>query len=831
MQAQLREAQETIEAIRGGGIDSLMIGPPGQEQVYSLESADRPYRLIVEAMSEGAATVSPRGVILNANPRLTTMTGRSASELVGSAALELIPAAHHSAFAALIEVSAGASARGEVELARPDGTTVPVLMAVSAFDLDGMSLRCLVLTDLTARRAAEDRLSDANAALREAEAEVRTLNAELEARVAQRTADLERSNKNLQAFTYSVSHDLRTPLRGLSGFSESLLEDYGDRLDETGRGYAGRIQAASERMATLIDDLLRLSRVSRAVMNLGPVDLSAEVAAIAEHLQAREPGRRVRFTIEDGVRVTADRALIRTVLQNLVENAWKFTARRDAATIEFGTTTAEGAGVCCYVRDNGAGFDPAYADKLFQPFERLHAASEFPGTGIGLASVAADHRAPRRAHLGGGCRRPRRHLLLHPRPEGHAMKDRRQDKSQGQLAQAQRLESLGQLAGGVAHDFNNLLAVILNYATFTSEELADATESDWAGRCASARDDLAQISLAGERAASLTRQLLAFARREVVQPRVLDLDTVITSVEELLRRTLGEHVELVTSLAGDLQPILADPGRLEQVLVNLAVNARDAMPGGGTLTIDTSNITVDADSVAGGSESPPGQHVRLRVSDTGAGMPPEVIERAFEPFFTTKADGGGTGLGLATVYGILKQADGHIHIYSEPGGGTTVSIMLPATTLPTTPKAPEPTYQRTPRGETVLVVEDEAALREVTRRILARNGYQVITAASGPEALDIARHYPGEIHLLVTDVIMPHMLGKEVAEQVLAAKPGTEVLYMSGYARPVLASQGRLEPGVALVEKPFSAADLLAKAGQVLNGHFQGFKTTLGQPG
>jgi nitrogen-specific signal transduction histidine kinase/CheY-like chemotaxis protein len=410
------------------------------------------------------------------------------------------------------------------------------------------------------------------------------------------------------------------------------------------------------------------------------------------------------------------------------------------------------------------------------------------------------------------------------------VKDRRRpDKSQERLAQAQRLESLGQLAGGVAHDFNNLLAVILNYAEFAAEELAAATESDWAGRCESAHDDLGQISRAGERAASLTRQLLAFARREVVQPQVLDLDTVITAVEEMLRRTLGEHVELAISLAGGLHPVLADPGRLEQVLVNLAVNARDAMPGGGTLTIDTSNITVDAESIAGGSESPPGQQVRLRVSDTGTGMPPEVVAHAFEPFFTTKSDDGGTGLGLATVYGILTQADGHIRIYSEPGGGTTFSITLPATTLAAAPGTPEVTYQRTPSGETVLVVEDEAALREVTRRILARNGYQVITAASGPEALEIVRNYQGEIHLLVTDVVMPHMLGKEVAEQVLLIKPGTEVLYMSGYARPVLASQGRLEPGVALVEKPFSEADLLAKAGQVLNGHFQGFRTTLEQ--
>jgi CheY-like chemotaxis protein len=209
-------------------------------------------------------------------------------------------------------------------------------------------------------------------------------------------------------------------------------------------------------------------------------------------------------------------------------------------------------------------------------------------------------------------------------------------------------------------------------------------------------------------------------------------------------------------------------------------------------------------------------------------MTPEVVEHAFEPFFTTKSDGAGTGLGLATVYGILQQADGHIRIYSEPGGGTTFSITLPATTQALTPEAQEDTYERSPSGETVLVVEDEAALREVTRRILARNGYQVITAASGPEALDIAREHQGEIHLLVTDVVMPHMLGKEVAEQVLLIKPGTEVLYMSGYARPVLSSQGRLEPGVALVEKPFSEAELLAKAGQVLNGHFQGFRTTRG---
>jgi PAS domain S-box-containing protein len=394
------------------------------------------------------------------------------------------------------------------------------------------------------------------------------------------------------------------------------------------------------------------------------------------------------------------------------------------------------------------------------------------------------------------------------------------EPGQAALQQAQRLENLGQLAGGVAHDFNNLLGVILNYVAFVRQELAGASESDWPARLETAGGDLAQVTRAADRAASLTRQLLAFARRDVIRPQALDLDTVVVAVEDMLRRTLGEHIELVTSLSGELWPILADPGQLEQVLVNLAVNARDAMPAGGTLTIDTANSIVDSAAVAGGSQSPEGRYVRLRVSDTGVGMPREVIEHAFEPFFTTKNEGAGTGLGLATVYGILAQNEGHIKIYSEPGTGTTFSIMLPVTQEAAIPLTPPAAYHRPPKGETVLVVEDEEALLQVTRRILIRNGYQVITAADGLDALQVARDYQGEIHLLITDVVMPHMLGKDVAEQVQAFRPEIDVLFMSGYAQPVLTSQGRLDPNVALVEKPFSEADLLAKAGQVLNSKF-----------
>jgi PAS domain S-box-containing protein len=391
------------------------------------------------------------------------------------------------------------------------------------------------------------------------------------------------------------------------------------------------------------------------------------------------------------------------------------------------------------------------------------------------------------------------------------------ERLEAQLHQSQRLESLGQLAGGVAHDFNNLLGAILNYAAFVEEELTAAAAQPDGQSWIPVRHDVEQIRRAAERATNLTRQLLAFGRRDIVQPRVLDLNTTVTYVEQLLRRSLGEHIELTTSLSPDLWLVLADPGQLEQVLVNLAVNARDAMPQGGTLTIDTANVDIDASYAASQHGLKTGRHVRLRVSDTGTGMPRHVLDRAFEPFFTTKPKGEGTGLGLATIYGIVTQADGHAQIYSEPSLGTTFTALLPVTDqTPALPEAPPAATQHPRGGETVLVVEDEDAMREVTHRILARNGYQVITASNGAAALELAALLEQDIHLLITDVIMPQMLGKEVAERMYAARPNIRTLYMSGYAHPVLASQGTLEPGVILIEKPFTESSLLSKINEIL---------------
>ena len=387
------------------------------------------------------------------------------------------------------------------------------------------------------------------------------------------------------------------------------------------------------------------------------------------------------------------------------------------------------------------------------------------------------------------------------------------DKLERQLHQSQRLESLGQLAGGVAHDFNNLLGVISNYAAFAGEEVARQLPG---GRGQGVRDDIAQVQQAAERAAGLTHQLLAFARQEMIKPRALNVNDVVVSVEQLLVRTLGEHVELITDLAADLPPALADPGQVEQILVNLAVNARDAMPQGGKLVINTATTSVD--DTASQGEMPPGQYVALKVSDTGTGMPKHVLDRVFEPFFTTKPKGEGTGLGLATVYGIVTQAGGHVRIYSEPGLGTSFTALLPVTEqslAPVTPALAEPEHGH---GQTVLVVEDEPAMREVTRRILESNGYQVVTAASGDEALEVLARQLDHIDVLLTDVIMPRMQGKELADKVRVLQPAARVLFMSGYTQGLLGAQGVLEAEVQLIEKPFSETTLLSKLHEILSG-------------
>lgn len=382
-----------------------------------------------------------------------------------------------------------------------------------------------------------------------------------------------------------------------------------------------------------------------------------------------------------------------------------------------------------------------------------------------------------------------------------------------QLRQSQKMDAIGRLAGGIAHDFNNLLTVINGYSQLLATELDETDER---------RGKVEEIKKAGDRAAALTRQLLAFSRKQVLAARVLDLNGLVAGMNGLLRRVIGEDIELVTVSGSSLASIKADPGQIEQVIVNLAVNARDAMPKGGRLTIETANVDVDAALLGKSSHVQPGSYVMLAVSDTGFGMDSHTQANMFEPFFTTKERGKGTGLGLAMVYGIVKQSGGHILVSSEVGLGTTVKVYLPRVqqaVVTAAAGAPQAADRSVNGSETVLLVEDEESIRKLLVRELRTVGYHVLEAGEGQEAMDLCRGHEGPIHLLLTNVVMPRISGRELAERLVSIRPDMRVLYMSGYTDDTVVRHGVQEADTAFVQKPFTSIQLLQKVRDVLNVH------------
>jgi PAS domain S-box-containing protein len=377
---------------------------------------------------------------------------------------------------------------------------------------------------------------------------------------------------------------------------------------------------------------------------------------------------------------------------------------------------------------------------------------------------------------------------------------------EAQYLQAQKMESVGRLAGGVAHDFNNLLTVINGYSELLASKL---------GNDRGLREMAEQILRAGKSAAELTTQLLTFSRKQVAQARPLELNVVVQEAQKMFSRIMGEDVQLESKLSPTLGQVMADPGQMHQVLMNLVVNARDSMPGGGRLTIETRNVDVDEGFSRQHPEVAPGRYVYLGVTDTGSGMSEEVKRQIFEPFFTTKEKGKGTGLGLATVYGIVRHGEGWIRVDSAPGAGTTFHIYLPRTQAAAQAAVTAPAAALAKGSETVLLVEDEDAVRELTEQMLESHGYRVLQAASGAEALELAASYPGTIHLLMTDVILPQMNGQVLAEALWSTRPEIKVLYMSGYSEEVI-GQGMPDRRVAYLAKPFSSVDLAAKVRQTL---------------
>jgi signal transduction histidine kinase len=376
-----------------------------------------------------------------------------------------------------------------------------------------------------------------------------------------------------------------------------------------------------------------------------------------------------------------------------------------------------------------------------------------------------------------------------------------------ELRQAQKMEAVGQLAGGIAHDFNNLLMVIRGFAELLHARVGGDNE----------RRQVQHILAAAERASHLVSQLLAFSRKQVLAPRVIDLNECVVEAGKLLRRVLGEHIELSVVTDPALTPVRADPVQIEQVLMNLGINARDAMPQGGRLIVETCNEEIDASHAARHPDTPPANYVRLTVSDTGAGMDHETRQRIFEPFFTTKRDSGGTGLGLATVYGIVKQSGGFITVYSEPGEGTTFKVYFPAVTGKVEHLEAAADSGLVANGnENVLVVEDEVGVREAIAEFLRGAGYSVVVAGSGPEALERVEAEDPPIDLLVTDVVMPRMSGRELAQRLVAGRPALRVLYISGFTGRVISGDMQLEPSEAFLEKPFAWNVFARKVREVL---------------
>jgi signal transduction histidine kinase/CheY-like chemotaxis protein len=389
-------------------------------------------------------------------------------------------------------------------------------------------------------------------------------------------------------------------------------------------------------------------------------------------------------------------------------------------------------------------------------------------------------------------------------------------QSEEQLRQSQKMEAIGQLAGGIAHDFNNLLTIILGYSEFL---LTDDNR-----RLSDVRSEIGHMHGAAERASALTRQILAFSRRQALHPTMASLNDIIADMEPLLRRTLREDIDLSCLEDPDLKNVEIDVHQFEQVIMNLAVNARDAMPGGGHLTLETANVELDEEYCAGHPEARPGCYVMLAVSDTGVGMDAATRQRVFEPFFTTKAPGSGTGLGLATVYGIVKQSNGSVTLYSEPGVGTTFKIYLPCPDAPAAAvvETPSPASVRVAAPhdrETILAVEDEEAVRLLMQRLLSDMGYRVLLASTSAEALQMSRANGRHIDLLVTDVVLPgNLRGDELAELLVADRPELAVLYTSGYARHAMLHSGRLKSGAQLLEKPFTREKLAEAVREALSG-------------
>jgi two-component system, cell cycle sensor histidine kinase and response regulator CckA len=763
-------------------------GPPGPE-------GPDLFRAIVESAPIGVVVVDRKGFITFANPEIERQFGYTNSELVGQPIELLVPrrarpthAADRDAFQAHASPRAMGAGRDLTGL-RKDGTEFPVEVGLTPFDGGSGPLIMASVVDISTRMAAER-------ALRDREERFRQLAGNIHEVFFLLDAQLRETVYINPAYEVVWGRSCESLYEDPSSFLDGIATEDRDRaLDHLSKVQRGS-DAGDLELTVVRPDGQPRSVLVRAVPITNEQGEVYRIAGLCLDITERR-----RALDEVGASERRLRTLFETV--NLIVLALDTDGRIEYANPYFlgltGASQEETFGADWFSTFVPAGSRESTRDAFRELLEKArpeHFRSAIVSTSGEERTIAW-------------------HSTTVTDPQGRAtgtlsIGEDVTDvlKLEQQYRQAQKMEAVGRLAGGIAHDFNNVLTVISGYSQLLIETF-DAADTR--------RDDVGAIRDAAASAATLTRQLLAFSRQQVLEPRVLDLNEVVLGAERMLQRLIGEDVDLTTMLEPDLAHVLADAGQLEQVLMNLAVNARDAMPQGGHLVLETSNVDLADGHAWEPHPMRSGSFAMLAVSDSGVGMDEATRGRIFEPFFTTKEPGEGTGLGLATVYGIVKQSDGFIWVYSEPGQGTTFKIYLPRAEGGAVPVA-EPDAGPLPKGtETVLLVEDAAGVRAITRELLTRAGYTVLEAPDGATGIAIASRHPGPIHLLLTDVVMPGMNGREVAERLVQARPEIRVAFMSGYTDDAVTRAGVLHGGVHYLSKPFTPHSLVRKVREALD--------------
>jgi PAS domain S-box-containing protein len=807
----------SLEAFDAAGVEEIRMFAAGAsialrnaEVVERLAASERSYRELHDRAADAILVTDANEVIIDANEAAAELLGRSAEELHGMPASELFtPAELTAAPLRTAELQKTGELRSERPFLRKDGTEIMVEYSCRILG-DGRVHSAL--RDVTQRRRAEDRLRTNLGRLHaivQTQQQIAALELDPDALTSTIVLRAQRlcggDGAAVQWFEghESVYHhcsgiaaghvglrlDRSASLAGLASLNDEAVYSSDTSTDPRADGdVCARLGIRSLICAPLHRDGVVIGVLS--ILGREP-DAFDELAVETARLMAEFIGAVLRNTTELQMRgaLLEQLQLQDQVVEHMQTALYVFAAGDRSLRLRFANKATEAATGLPISEVMGRPLREIFPNVPESLVERLFDVLE---TGevldAGHMEYSDDRIGPSIFSV--------KAFRLHD--DGVAVSfDNVTDvaRIEGQLRQAQKMEAVGRLAGGIAHDFNNLLTAISGYSEF----LIGGTPDPKLRRYAE------EIKRASDRAAALTGQLLAFSRRQVLQPRILDLNATVGDMDMMLRRLIGEDVELVTMLGADLAPVRADPTQVEQVIINLAVNARDAMPQGGSVTIETANVTVDGDAF-----------VELRLTDTGVGMTEAERRQLFDPFFTTKE--GGTGLGLATVYGIVEQSGGTIEVESAPGLGSSFQILLPAEWAPLDAPEKEASAAAPTSGvETILLVEDELVVRRLVAEILESHGYSVLQAADGPSALELLRRHTGQLDLLVTDVVMPGMSGPDVAGAVGAMRPGAQVLYISGYADSSVGHHGVLEPGVAFLQKPFDADALTRKVREVLD--------------